>query len=155
MYHSMDEDYESQGVFLDIVKSFDKVWHGISLNLLNILEDSLRNRKQRVVLNGQASNWENIHAVVPPSSILVPLLLLVYINDLAKNLLGNPRLFVDDTSIFSVVRDLNASLNEITDDFKKIEAWVHQLKVSLILVPWSKYKKFYFHTTETSPIILI
>ena len=133
----MDEGYESQGVFLDILKSFDKVWHGISHNLLNVLEDSLRNRKQRVVLKDQISNWENIYAVVPQSSLLAPLLLLVYINDLAKNLWENPKLFADDTSIFSVVRDLNASLNEITDDLKKIEAWVHQTKVSLILVHWS------------------
>ena len=36
----------------------------MSGNLLNILEDFLRNRKQRVVLNGQTSNWENTHAGV-------------------------------------------------------------------------------------------
>ena len=44
----MDERYEIRGVFLDISKAFDKVWHkgfvfnlkqnGISGNLLNILE---------------------------------------------------------------------------------------------------------------------
>ena len=53
----MDERYEIRGVFLDISKAFDKVWHkgfvfnlkqnGISGNLLNILEYFLRNRKQR------------------------------------------------------------------------------------------------------------
>ena len=46
IYHSMDEGYEIRGVFLDISKAFDKVWHeglvfklnqnGISGNLLNI-----------------------------------------------------------------------------------------------------------------------
>ena len=61
----MDEGYEIRGVFLDISKAFDKVWHeglvfklkqnGISGNLLNIFEDFLRNRKQRVALNGQTS----------------------------------------------------------------------------------------------------
>lgn len=34
-------------------------------NLLNILEESQRNRKQRVVINGQASDWEKNHAGVP------------------------------------------------------------------------------------------
>ena len=114
-YHSMDEVYETRGAFLDMLKSFEKVLHedlvfklkqnGISGNLLNILEDSLRNRKQTVVLNGQASNWENIYAGALQSSILAPLLLLIYINDLAKHLSTNAKLFADDTSIFSVVRE--------------------------------------------------
>ena len=71
----MDEGYEIGGVFLDISKAFDKAWeeglvfklkqNGISGNFLNNLEDFPRNRKQRAVLNGQTSNWENIHASVP------------------------------------------------------------------------------------------
>ena len=104
----MDEGYEIRGEFLDISKAFDKVWHeglvfklqqnGISGNLLNIFEDFLRNRKQRVVLNGQTSNWESIHAGVPQGSILGPLLFSIYINDLAENLSSNPKLYADDTS---------------------------------------------------------
>ena len=53
-------------VFLEKVwyKSFvfklNQNW--ISGNLGNMLEDFLRNRKQRVVFNGQTSNWENIYA---------------------------------------------------------------------------------------------
>ena len=96
IYHSMDEGYEIWGVFLDISKAFDKVWHeglvfklkqnGISGNLLNIFEDFLRNRKQRVALNGQTCNLENIHAGVPQGSILGPLFFLIHINVLAENL---------------------------------------------------------------------
>ena len=58
--NSLDEDLEVRGVFLDISKSFDKVWHegliykshqsGISGELLNILIDFLSNRKQRLVM---------------------------------------------------------------------------------------------------------
>ena len=131
----MDEGYEIRGIFLDISKVFSKVWHeglvfklkqnGIFGNLLNILEDFLRNRKQRVVLNEQASNWENIHAGVPQASIFRPLFFLIYINDLAENLSSNPKHFADDTSLFSAVRDLNTSAIEVNDDLKKIEAWAH------------------------------
>ena len=102
--------------------------NGISSNLLNIFEDFLRTRKQRVVLNRQTSNWENIHAGVPQGSILKPLLFLIYINDLAENLSSNPKLFADDTSLFSAVRDLNTSPIETNYDLKKIEAWAHQWK---------------------------
>ena len=140
IYHSIDEDYEIRGVFLDISKAFDKVRHeglvfklkqnGISGSLLNIHEEFRRNRKQRVVLNGQTSNWENIHAGVPQGSILSPLLFLIYINNLAENLSSNPKPFADDTSLFTVVCDLNSPAIEINDDLKKIEAWAHQWKMS-------------------------
>ena len=82
----MDEGYEIRGVFLDISKAFDKVWHeglvfklkqnGISGDLLNIFEGFLRNRKKRVVFNGQTSNWKKIHTGAPQGSILGPLLFL-------------------------------------------------------------------------------
>ena len=58
-----------------------------------------------------------------------PLLFLIYINDLAENLSSNPKLFADDTSFFSVVRDLNTSAIEINDDLT-IEVWAHQWKMS-------------------------
>ena len=68
----LDEGLEVRGVFLDISKAFDKVWHkgliyklqqiGISGELLNILIDFLNNGKQRVVFNGQSSNWVDIKA---------------------------------------------------------------------------------------------
>ena len=87
--------------------------NGISGNLLNILEDFLKNRKQRVVLNLQAYNWVNIHAGVRQGSILEPLLFLIYVNDLAENLSSKPKLFADDTSLFSLVRDRDTSAIDI------------------------------------------
>ena len=52
---------------LDMSIAFDKVWHeellyklkhtGISGNVLSLLKSFLKNRLQRVVLNGQCSNW--------------------------------------------------------------------------------------------------
>ena len=54
---------ETGGVFLDISKAFDRVWHvgllyklksyGISGPLLILIKSFLSNRFQRVVLNGQ------------------------------------------------------------------------------------------------------
>lgn len=76
IYHSMDEGYGIRGVLMiHISKAFDEEWqevlvfqlkqNGISDDLLNILEDFLRDKKQRVVRNGQTSNQENIHAGIP------------------------------------------------------------------------------------------
>ena len=67
IYQSFDEGFDIRSVFLDISKAFDEVWHdglifkfeqnGISGNLLNLLSNFLRNRKQRIVLNRQTSSW--------------------------------------------------------------------------------------------------
>ena len=75
VYQSFDNGFEVRGVFLNISKAFDKVWHkGLTFklkqnrvtgDLLNILIDFLKERKQRVVLNGQHSKWSNISAGVP------------------------------------------------------------------------------------------
>ena len=77
-------------------------------DLLKLLTDFLSNRKQRVVLNGQVSTQTSINAGVPQGSILSPLLFLIYINDLSDNLSSNVKLFAD-TSLFSVIRDINIS----------------------------------------------
>ena len=75
-------------------------------NLLETLTDFLKDRKQRVVLNGWNSSWANVEAGIPQGSILGPLLFLIYINDLPDNLSANVILFADNTSQFSVVHKI-------------------------------------------------
>ena len=65
IYKSFDcnPSADTRGIFLDISKAFDKVWHeglifklktyGIDGDLLKLLINYLEDRKQRVVLNGQ------------------------------------------------------------------------------------------------------
>ena len=84
---ALDIGLEVRGLFLDVLKAFDKVWHAgliyklrqncICGDLTNILNDLLTNRKQRVVLNGQCSSWVDIRAGVPQGSIHGSLLFLI------------------------------------------------------------------------------
>ena len=63
-------------------------------------------------------------AGVPKGSILGPLFFLIYINDLSDNLSSNPKLFVDDTSLFLAVYDINQSGINLNDNLEKISSWV-------------------------------
>ena len=129
--------------FLDISTVFDKVWHDglifklrqnfISRDIINILQDFLCNRKQRVVLNGQFSSWADVNAGVPQGSILGPLLFLIYLNDLSDGLKSECKLSADDTSLFSVINDINTSVSDLNEDLEKIVNWAFKWKMNFNL----------------------
>ena len=54
---------------------------------------------------------------------------MIYINDLSDELSSNPKLFADDTCLFSVVHDKNTSAKKINNDLRKISNWTYQWKV--------------------------
>ena len=146
--------FEVRGIFLDISKAFDKVWHkgiifklqqnGISGKLLRVLSDFLKDRKQRVILNGQFSSWTSVNAGVPQGSILGPLLFLIYINDLADGLSSNAKLFADDTSFFSFTHHVDTSANELNNDLYQIIIWAFQWKMSFNPDPSKQVQEIIF-----------
>ena len=78
VFKGFHDGLEIKGVFLDISKAFDKLWHEgliyklrcnvICGNLLQLLISFLDSRKQRVLLNGRCSSWGFINAEVPQGS---------------------------------------------------------------------------------------
>ena len=94
-----------------------------------------------MVLNSQHSSWRDVNACVPQGSILGPHLILVYINDLSNGLKSNPKLFADDTSLFSVIHDVNSSQIDLNEDLDKLNNWEYQWKMSFNPDPSKKLKK--------------
>lgn len=136
-YHSfceaVDNGKEVRVVFCDISKAFDRVWHrgllhkladiGCSNDLLRWFSSYLTERKQRVILNGQASEWAFVKAGVPQGSVLGPLMFLVYINDIVNEINASVRLFADDTSLYIIVDNPNTAAVTLNNDLKHITKW--------------------------------
>ena len=98
---------------------------GISGCIFTVIKDFLNNRQQRVVLNGKSSVWSPITAGVPQGSVLGPLLFLIYINDSVDNITSEAKLFADDSSLFTVVYDVDIAADKLNRDFEIISNWAH------------------------------
>ena len=101
----------TRAVALDISKAFNRVWHagilhklksyGISGQIFGLISSFLRNRRLRVVLDEKSSQEYPVNAGVPQGSILGPTLFLLYINDLADDVICNIAIYADDTTLYS------------------------------------------------------
>ncbi len=99
-------------IYLDFAQAFDKVprerllnkvrAHGIRGRVLGWIRGWLTGRRQRVVLNGKFSSWEDVLSGVPQGSVLGPLLFLIFVNDMddtVEHLVSILRKFADDTKL--------------------------------------------------------
>ena len=119
-------------VYLDFQKAFDKVPHsklmfkvkelGISGNVYNWIDNWLKNRKQRVVINGTASEWAPVTSGVPQGSVLGPILFIIYINDIDVGLNNFISKFADDTKIGNAIITEHDRMS-LQDDLRKISEW--------------------------------
>ena len=108
------------------------------------------------MLNGKSSDWREINAGVPQGLILGPLFFLIYINDLPINLESKPKIFADDTSLFSIVIDQLLSCEALNRDLARISEWAYQWKMSFNPDPSKQAVEVYFscrNTPANAPVI--
>ena len=127
---------ETNGVFLDISKCFDRliqellVWKlkyvcNVTDPLVKWIFEFLKNRKQRVKIWGTTSNWMNTKTGGPQGSVLLPLLFIMFGSDVPLDTFDDQKTrgagFVDDIFIYGTgevnqqIKDLNERLERIYD----------------------------------------
>ena len=81
-------------------------------------------------MNGTCSKFSPLLSGVPQGSVLGPVLFLIYINDLEKDIKSTVKFFADDTMLFSVVKNPNLSADDLNHDLGLITNWAYQWKMS-------------------------
>ncbi len=95
---------------------------GIDGTVHNWIENWLSNRKQRVVINGTASDWASVTSEVLQGSVLGPVLFTIYKNDIDVGLNNFISKFADDTKIGnSIITDHDTM--SLQEDLIKISDW--------------------------------
>ena len=88
---------------------------------------------------------------MPQGSVLGPLLFLIYINDLEKNIKSNIKFFADDTMLFSIVNDPAISANNLNHDLDIIQRWAYQWKMEFNPDPTKQANEVLFSCKKSSP----
>ena len=104
-----------------------------------------------MVLNDSYSDYSSIESRVPQGSILGPLLFLVYINDLERNIKSNIKLFADDTMLFSKVKNPEMSANDLNHDLDVNRKLTHQWKLEITPDPTKQATEVLFSCKKSRP----
>jgi len=131
-------------IYIDFEKAFDKVPHhllfkklqnyNLKVNVIQWIRSFLCYRKQRIKINGCYSEWADVISGIPQSTILGPILFMIYINDLPEICKQFARiyLFADDAKLFKHVicdedhKALQLGLNALQDWSNK---WLLNLNI--------------------------
>ena len=96
--------------------------HGIGDSITDWIEQWLTDRRQRVVVDGEVSNWKSVLSGVPQGSVLGPILFLIYINDLDDSITSNVLKFADDTKLFRKV-NTDGDKQHLQNDLDRLVKW--------------------------------
>ena len=94
------------------------------------IENFLTRRSQQVIVNGCSSNPTNVMSGVPQGTVVAPLLLLCYINDLPENVSSKVRLYADDVLIYNTIHSKEDCLM-LQEDLNSLQFWANKLQMML------------------------
>ena len=129
-------------LYFDFRKAFDRVPHerlllklkalGIEGRLLDWIREWLKERRQRVVLGGEFSDWTTVTSGVPQGSVLGPVLFVIFINDIDEGIRSRIWKFADDLKMMGKVT-AQEDIEQIKTDIDKLVEWSEDWQLSFNL----------------------
>ena len=131
----LEEGFNVDVIYLDFAKAFDKLDFNITLHKLKLLgidgkigrwiHSFLTGRYQRVVVNGAMSNPAAVLSGVPQGSVLGPILFLIMLGDIDKDVAhAFLSSFADDTRVGKSVQN-EQDVQILQEDLYKIYEWAN------------------------------
>jgi hypothetical protein len=142
IYGEFDEGRAIDIIYLDFKKAFDKVNHELLINKIKSIgitgkinkwiANWLKNRKQRVIINGVKSEWSDVTSGVVQGSVMGPNLYVWYSGDLDSDITSKIATYADDTKI-GYRADNNTNALKLQSDLDKIVSWAIKWKMEFNL----------------------
>ena len=89
----------------------------------------LANRRQRVLVNGTASQWCPVLSGIPQGSVLGPTLFVAFINDLPESVHSLVQMFADDTKLFHIIQRASDNI-ELQKDLESLQEWSNKWQLT-------------------------
>ena len=138
----LDDDEIVGSLFIDLTKAFDSIDHQLMLlKLQNIGVDGielawfrnyLRGRMQCVAIGKARSSLKPISSGVPQGSILGPLLLIIFMNNLPVVVSScDIQLYADDTVAYCHGKTADEVKQKLTVGFQTVVQWFQQNRLTV------------------------
>jgi hypothetical protein len=132
LVEGLDGGKQIDGVLIDFAKAFDRVDHEVLMNKISLLgldrrvviwiNSFVTGRSQMVRVGEVYSDKFYATSGVPQGSVLGPLLFIIYVNDISKNIKSHIRMFADDCIIYRVMDKLDDGVI-LQNDLNLLEKW--------------------------------
>ena len=132
------------GIFFDISKAFDKVWHagliykliylGVPMYIIRFIKSFLSDRFFKVKINDAYSEPHPITCSVPQGSVLGPLLFLVFIGDIPLSNIKSTSysaLFADDLSSIFFFKKPGKIIKSIKTYLENLVSWLFKWRLKM------------------------